>query len=136
MTRLTSARLIAAIFALSVAGILAAQNLDYRPDPNWQAPTEAVRQANPLANTPEAVGGGRKLFLRHCAECHGPNGEGKKKHAADLQMPVVQEQSDGALFWKITNGNPAHRMPPFSRLPELQRWQLVLFLRTFPQPAK
>ena len=136
MTRLTSARVLAAILALTAGGILLAQNLDYRPDPGWQAPPEAAQRANPLANTPEAVGGGRKLFLRHCAECHGQNGEGKKKHAADLQLPLVQQQSNGALFWKITNGNPAHRMPPFSRLPELQRWQLVLFLRTFRQAAK
>jgi len=52
-----------------------------------------------------------------------------KKHAADLQLTKVQEQSDGALFWKITNGNPDRGMPSFSRLPELQRWQLVLYLR-------
>ncbi len=44
-------------------------------------------------------------------------------------MPKVQEQSDGALFWKITNGNPDRGMPSFSQLPELQRWQLVLYLR-------
>jgi hypothetical protein len=31
------------------------------------------------------------------------------------------EQSDGALFWKITNGNPDRGMPSFSKLPELQR---------------
>ncbi len=53
-----------------------------------------------------------------------------KKHAADLQLPVVQEQSDGALFWKITNGNPDRGIPSFSKLPEPQRWQLVLYLRT------
>ena len=47
-----------------------------------------------------------------------------------LQLPAVQQQSDGTLFWKITNGNPDRGMPSFSRLPELQRWQLVLYLRT------
>src|ERR671935_16818 len=71
----------------------------------------------------------RKLFMRHCAECHGNDASGRKQ-AADLQLPVVQDQTDGALFWKITNGNRARRMPSFSRLPELQRWQIVLFLRT------
>jgi hypothetical protein len=45
-------------------------------------------------------------------------------------LPVVQSQSDGALFWKITNGNPDRGMPSFSRLPELQRWQLVLYIRS------
>jgi hypothetical protein len=53
----------------------------------------------------------------------------EKKRSADLQLPVVQQQSDGALFWKITNGNLGRGMPSFSKLPELQRWQIVLYLR-------
>ena len=54
----------------------------------------------------------------------------EKKRSADLQLPIVQQQSDGTLFWKITNGNLAHGMPSFSKLPEAQRWQLVLYIRT------
>ena len=107
---------------------LAAQNLEYRPDGGWQAPRTAADRNNPLPATPEIVGGGRKLFLRHCAECHRHDGQGGRK-AADLVLPVVQEQSDGALFWKISNGNPRRGMPSWGRLPEAQRWQLVLYLR-------
>jgi mono/diheme cytochrome c family protein len=121
--------MLAGVATISMALALVGQNVGYTPDPKWQAPAEAIARPNPLARKNEAVGGGRKLFMRHCAECHGSNGSGRKR-AADLQLPVVQEQTDGALFWKITNGNPAHRMPSFSRLPEMQRWQLVLFLRT------
>lgn len=109
--------------------LVLAQNLSYQQDPNWRAPEEAMHRKNPLAARPELAAGGRKLFLRNCAECHGKTGEGLKK-AADLQYPVVQQQTDGTLFWKITNGNPDRGMPSFSRLPELQRWQLVLHLRT------
>jgi mono/diheme cytochrome c family protein len=76
------------------------------------------------------TGGGRKLFERNCAQCHGREGNGVANNSADLQLPVVQEQSDGTLFWKITNGNPRRGMPSFSGLPEMQRWQLVLYLRT------
>jgi mono/diheme cytochrome c family protein len=73
--------------------------------------------------------------MRECVECHGKNGAGmEKKHSADLQLPVVQRQTDGTLFWKITNGNLNRGMPSFSRLPELQRWQLVLYLRTLKPP--
>lgn len=108
----------------------AAQNTNYQPDASWHAPRESVSRTNPLANRPQAAAGGRKLFLRNCAECHDTDGSGiVKKHSADLQLPVVQEQSDGTLFWKITNGNPNRGMPSFSKLPELERWQLVLFLR-------
>ncbi|HEV2728482.1 MAG TPA: hypothetical protein VGV15_00495 [Terriglobales bacterium] len=60
---------------------------------------------------------------------------GSDKDAADFQLPLVQNQSDGTLFWKITNGNPDRGMPSFSTLPEPQRWQLVLFIRTL-KPEK
>jgi mono/diheme cytochrome c family protein len=108
------------------------QNEEYQQDSRWQAPAEAAARTNPLATRPEATAGGAKLFKRNCVECHGQSGMGlANKHSADLHLPVVQKQSDGALFWKITNGNVDRGMPSFSRLPELQRWQLVLYLRTF-----
>jgi mono/diheme cytochrome c family protein len=112
------------------APMLSAQNTGYKQDASWRPPAEAIAKKNPLAAKPEAAAGGEKLFKRNCVECHGEDGTGlAKKHAANLQLANVQEQSDGALFWKITNGNPDRGMPPFSRLPELQRWQLVLYLR-------
>jgi mono/diheme cytochrome c family protein len=113
---------------LLIAPMVLAQNLNYQQDPSWRAPTEAAEKRNPLAERLELAAGGKKLFTRNCVECHGKSGAGLKK-AADLQLPTVQGQSDGALFWKITNGNPDRGMPSFSRLPELQRWQIVLFLR-------
>lgn len=110
-----------------------AQNTGYERDPKWVAPDSAASRSNPLAGRKEAVGGGGKLFQRHCVECHGTDGTGRKK-AADLTLPIVQAERDGVLYWKITNGNPDRGMPSFSRLPELQRWQLVLYLRTLKQP--
>lgn len=115
--------------ALTAVPLILAQNLNYQPDPNWRAPAETARRKNPLAGRPELAAGGAKLFRLQCIKCHGLSGEGLKK-AADLQLAIVQNQPDGALFWKITNGNPDRGMPSFSRFPELQRWQLVLHLRT------
>src|SRR5437868_2106192 len=117
--------------AMALCYAMLAQNASYEPDTGWQAPTDAAARVNPLARKPAAAAGGKKLFLRECAECHREDGSGLiRKHSADLQLSVVQAQSDGTLFWKITNGNPDRGMPSFSRLPEMQRWQLVLFLRT------
>ena len=117
--------------AALLAACAAAQNTGYQPDPAWLAPAEAAARSNPLASRRALVAGGRKLFLQHCAQCHGATGEGSKQKAkaADLLLPVVQQQRDGALHWKITNGNLDRSMPSFSRLPDLQRWQLVLYLR-------
>jgi mono/diheme cytochrome c family protein len=116
--------------AISIA---AAQNSAYQQDPSWKPPADAANKLNPLRDRPDATAGGQKLYRRHCAECHGPSGEGLKK-AADFHLSAVQQQTDGTLYWKITNGNPDRGMPSFSRIPELQRWQIVLYLRSFAPP--
>ena len=127
---MNSSRYLLAI-VLEASLVAFGQNPSYQLDPQWRAPGSANARSNPLASKPETAAGGKKLFVRHCAECHGNDGAGMaSKHSADLHLEIVQEQSDGTLFWKITNGNAGKGMPSFSKLPELQRWQLVLFIRT------
>lgn len=124
-------RSLVAILIAACAGA-SAQNPGYRQDERWRPPVEASARQNPLASRPETAAGGRKLFMKNCAECHGQEGSGiEKKRSADFHLPVVQAQPDGALFWKITNGNADRGMPSFSKLPEMQRWQLVLYIRSF-----
>jgi mono/diheme cytochrome c family protein len=127
---------LALLVTLALPCLILAENTSYAPDPGWKAPANAAARANPLVGRSAAALGGRKLFLRECVECHGQDARGLgKKHSADLLLPVVQAQSDGSLFWKITNGNPDRGMPSFSKLPELQRWQLVLYIRTLKFPG-
>jgi mono/diheme cytochrome c family protein len=97
-------------------------------DPEWVAPSRARATVNPLADRSGAAAGGRKLFQQRCGTCHGGDGAGTAK-APSLSGAEVQRQTDGELYWKITTGNARARMPAFSFLPELQRWQLVLHLR-------
>ncbi len=133
---MTRSVVLTTICVVLLFGAAPGQNISYQPDTHWRAPEGAAAKPNPLAKRSETAAGGRKLFLRNCTECHGNEGTGMvRKHSADFQLPVVQDQSDGALFWKITNGNPDRGMPSFSNLPELQRWQLVLFLRSL-KPAE
>ena len=115
----------------AMAAVVAAQTLSYTPDPRWTPPADPASKPNPLAGNAGAAAGGRKLFQRHCAECHGDDASGgKKKNSPGLAAGVIQRQTDGTLFWKITNGKSDGEMPSFSRLAELQRWQLVLYLRS------
>ncbi len=99
-------------------------------DPSWTVPEKAVQQKNPLTGKTEAAAGGKKLFTRMCASCHGDESHGQKNNAPDLHTEEVQQETDGSLFWRISNGNSRKGMPSFSGLPEAQRWQLVLYIRT------
>ena len=127
-----TARLVRGVGCVTLALLLACVVLRAvvrERDPDWTAPPESANRINPLVGRTELAAGGGKVFQQRCAQCHGPTGEGTTK-APDLSQAGVQDQSDGALFWKITTGNGYAGMPTFSRLPETQRWQLVLFLRT------
>jgi len=107
----------------------------------WPAPTEAANQANPVKDRPDAVRLGRELYLQRCADCHGREGKGNGYLSAQLKrtgQPItptnltsrmVQANTDGELFWKITNGKspmPANHQ----RFDDEQRWYIVAFLRT------
>ena len=100
------------------------------PAKKWEAPPDAAAKPNPEAKNPDASATGHKLYMRTCVGCHEEDGSGKDTGAANLRSPDVQAQSDGALFWKISNGNSEAGMPSFASLPETDRWDVVTFLRT------
>ena len=122
------------ITILLFAVLLLAQNNSYVPDPHWKAPAKAAEARNPLKGASEAVQHGRELFASQCSMCHGSDGQGLA-NAADFHLRSVRAQSDGSLFWKITNGNQQKGMPAFSGLDDHDRWSLVSYLRTF-KPKK
>lgn len=121
--------LIAALVFAGLACLAIAQSSN-PPAEKWQAPAEEAAKPNPEAKNPDAPALGRKLYMRTCVGCHEEDGSGKDTGAANLRSPEVQAQSDGALFWKVSNGNTAAGMPSFASLPETDRWDVVTFLRT------
>lgn len=109
---------------------IAAQSGNVRDhDPTWVAPESAASKPNPLANRPETAAGGRKIFEQRCTTCHGDDARGTDR-GPNLLAANVQAQTDGALFWKISGGNTRAGMPSFSFLPDPQRWQVILHLRS------
>jgi mono/diheme cytochrome c family protein len=120
--------------ALALASTLAASSqggdgAQSRPSGLAAAPRSAAARRDPYQGKPEAVMAGRKLFLRHCAECHGEDTRGGRR-APPLSTNRVREAPPGDLFWFLTNGDLRKGMPSWSRLPAAQRWQLTAYLET------
>jgi mono/diheme cytochrome c family protein len=124
-----SAALVAALSALAQTHPSAVQrkNSDYAE--LAKAPEKARAKVNPLERNPNSIAAGANLFDQHCAECHGEDGEGRKK-GPSLRVPQVQDAAPGALFWLLSNGVIRKGMPVWSKLPEPQRWQLVAFIKS------
>jgi mono/diheme cytochrome c family protein len=117
--------LLALLGVCCVASIIVAQE----PRRPWSAPVAAEGKANPLGGRADVLAGGKKVFRQRCSSCHREDGTGTSR-GPNLMTAVVQKQSDGALYWKISSGNSRTGMPSFSFLPEPQRWQLVAYLRS------
>ena len=107
----------------------------------WKAPARAAKKKNPIPADDKSIAAGKDIYLHQCRSCHGDSGKGDGPAAKDtnpkpkdLGAPTVAEQTDGALFWKITEGKKP--MPSFEKLiSEDQRWQVINFVRTFGPPA-
>jgi mono/diheme cytochrome c family protein len=97
--------------------------------PLEEAPAAMRSRSNPFEGQPSAILAGRKLFLRHCAECHGEDGRGIGR-AANLHSAAVQQAPPGELAWFLKSGDLRAGMPSWSRLPEQRRWQIVAYLKT------
>lgn len=104
-------------------------------DQAWTAPERASRRANPLPPSPAALAKGKAVYLKSCESCHGQAGDGDGPKAKDLSKkpaslaPAIKGQSDGALFWKITEGKKP--MPSFETdLTPDQIWQVIDYIRT------
>jgi mono/diheme cytochrome c family protein len=102
-------------------------------DGKWlhRVPDEDRARVNPLARQPGAEAAGKALFAGNCARCHGADANGRPNRPS-LRSLRIRHASDGELAWMLRNGNPYKNMPPWSSLPEEQRWQIIAYLRTLP----
>ena len=106
------------------------------PQEEWKATPRAARRKNPIPADAQSLAAGRTVYTSQCLSCHGPAGHGDGTAAKDLNpkprdlsVPAIASQSDGALFWKITEGRKP--MPSFEKLiGEDQRWQVINYVRT------
>jgi mono/diheme cytochrome c family protein len=94
-----------------------------------QAPLATREWHNPYEGQPDAVAAGKKLYLRHCAECHGSDARGRGR-AVNLRSAGVENATPGELLWFLRNGNLWRGMPSWSGLPVERRWQIVTYLKS------
>ena len=101
-------------------------------------PPEYAGRVNPLPDDEATFARGREAFLKTCAPCHGPNGDGNGIAAAALKPPPanfrdgkrIRGRPDDVLFWEISTGIPDSAMPAFgATLSEEERWAILRFLR-------
>jgi mono/diheme cytochrome c family protein len=123
------------VAALGLSVGLAAQHTDAAHNHR-----EAAKLKNPVAASAESIASGRKLYDRHCSECHGDTGKGDGMAGEGLdEKPsnLVDGQwehgsSDGEMFVVIRDGaGPKSEMKAFAKkIPERQIWDVVNFVRT------
>ncbi|HKU26482.1 MAG TPA: c-type cytochrome [Candidatus Sulfotelmatobacter sp.] len=106
-------------------------------DGGWlgKVPQSDRARINPLAKDAEAPLAGAKLYAENCASCHGKNAEGKmqgRRYRPNLHSNRIKQATGGELFWILTKGSLRNGMPSWSRFPELERWQLVSYLKSLP----
>jgi mono/diheme cytochrome c family protein len=111
-------------------------------DKPWVAPEAARQVKNPVPVNPESLAAGAQLFHENCAPCHGDTGKGdgdtgkilKKKPANFTDAKLMSEETDGSLFWKMSEGRGP--MPSWKdELSDKERWQLVNFIRKLTKDA-
>ena len=116
---------------------MSATVVNYQDKKPWPVPDASAKVKNPIASDAASIAEGKTLYSTHCKSCHGSKGLGDGSKAAqlktepgDFSSAEFQSQSDGALFYKTSEGRDD--MPNFKKkLPDAdERWSLVNYMRT------
>ena len=103
----------------------------------WKVADADAKKKSAVKNDDEAtIKAGKDVWNVQCKSCHGAKGLGDGPKAekidiscGDFTSAEVQGLSEGALFWKITEGRKP--MPSFNeKLSETERWQVVAYIKT------
>ena len=109
----------------------------------WRVSPRKAKIINPMPADDASLALGKKIYQRECLECHGKTGKGDGPEASELEKtvgdftdPKMREQSDGAIFWKISTGR--RPMPGFKKLlTDEERWHVINYIRlAFNSPKK
>ena len=108
----------------------------------WVAPDSANDLINTYETHDENIAKGLPIYKKLCRSCHGRNGDGQGVEAEDLETVTTDftnssfvEQTDGSMFWKISEGRDD--MESFKeRLNEEEIWLVILYIKSFSVVSK
>ncbi len=131
------------IFSASIL-LLMSYNFTQAQSVSWTVPKAAISVQNPLPKDAATIKNGNTLYKAYCSPCHGDKGKGDGPASASLNpkpadhtSEMVQAESDGTLFYKISEGHEHTAMPPFKAvLSADQRWAVVNYIRTLSKKQK
>jgi len=127
---------ISILFTVMFITILMAFVPKSQNDP-WPVPDKYKNMANPVKSDATSLATGKELYTQHCKSCHGTKGKGDGPKAAqldtecgDFTKSATQAQTDGALFYKTSEGRKD--MPSFKKKIADQNdiWAVINYMRT------
>ena len=140
----SSAVLALAVAAAALAGhtvhaVRAAHAGQAPSSSGWQLPPDADARQSPLTVDAKVLAAGKAVFKDKCTRCHGPSGIGDgpdadPDHREDMDLTNgkrADRNSDGVVFYKVSNGRRRPKMPAFKdELTEQQIWAVVAYVQT------
>lgn len=120
------------LITLFLALVLATSNLFSQTN---SIPAEAKGKTSPFLFSQETAKTGEQVYNANCKSCHGDPGKGNYAKLnpipKDPASEEYQKNTDGEMFYILSNGKGT-LMPTFvNTLSEEQRWQVISFIRSF-----
>lgn len=128
------------LLGLGAAALALSVTISAQHKPGTHSHPDAAKLKNPTPATAESIASGRKLYDRHCSDCHGNTGkgdgmagEGLDEKPSNLTDATWEHgASDGELFVVIRDGaGPKSEMKGYGKkINEQQIWDVVNFVRS------
>jgi len=139
------------VFAATAYGVVASGVINPGADEKipplerWAAKTSlraylknnVPKKNSPVPVTDESLHDGAKLYLNHCASCHGFADAKKSTTAAGLYKgpPLFAKEDwskddDNLIYWFISHGVKLTGMPAYNKtLKEDEMWKITMFIK-------